>query len=63
MIFWSSILIIFIISFVLALRVASHELSVPHEVKRIKINKKNGFSGVILFLKKKIIHYTTLSSS
>jgi len=56
-----SIIIIFIISLVMAIRSAEHELSVPKEVKNIKIKKSEGLSGVILFLKKKIIHYSSSS--
>ncbi len=58
-----SIIIILIVSFFLALRSVNRELSVPEEVKNIKIERKlKGFSGVILFLKEKIIHYSTSSS-
>jgi hypothetical protein len=56
-----SIIIIFIISLVMAIRSVEHELSVPKEVKNIKIRKNEGLSGVILFLKKKIIHYSSSS--
>lgn len=58
-----SITIILIVSFFLAIRSVNRELSVPEEVKNIKIVKKiKGFSGVILFLKEKIIHYSSTSS-
>lgn len=56
------IIILFIISFVLALRALMMEFSVPAEVNKIKISPKKKISGVILFLKKKIIHYSAPSS-
>ncbi len=62
MIILFSIIVIFIISLILAIRAADKELSVPHEVRNIKIKKKQGVSGVILFLKEKIIHYSSKSS-
>lgn len=61
MILTISIIIIFIISLIMAIRSAEHELSVPKEVRSIKIKKPEGLSGVILFLKKKIIHYSSSS--
>lgn len=54
--------IILIISFILALKAVREELSVPHEVKKIKIKKSKEWYGAILFLKKKIIHYSSKSS-
>lgn len=63
MIFWGSIILISIISIILAIRSASFELSPPPEVSKLKISKKKSFSGVILFLKKKIVHYYESSSS
>lgn len=62
MIIWFSIITIFSISFFLALKSAKDELSCPPEVRKIKIRKKRkkrGLSGVILFLKKKIVHYSS----
>lgn len=57
-----SIIVIFVISLIMAIRSAEKELSVPHEVKNIRIRKKQGLSGVILFLKEKVIHYSSKSS-
>jgi hypothetical protein len=54
--------IIFLISFLWAFISLNRELSVPDEVKDIKITKRKKIFGVILFLKKKIIHYTSESS-
>jgi len=54
--------IIFIISLLLAIRDINRELSVPKSVANLKIGKKKALSGVILFLKKKIIHYSSGSS-
>lgn len=59
MITWFFILL-FIISFLLALRSVDKELSVPKELKNLKI-KRDKISGVILFLKKKIVHYSSSS--
>lgn len=59
MIIWVSIIVIFIISFILAVRSSASEFLPPHEVKKIRIRGKKRFFGVILFLKKKIIHYTS----
>lgn len=63
MIILISIIVIFIISFLMAIRSADHELSVPKEVSGLKIEKKKKMNGVILFLKEKIIHYSSDSSS
>lgn len=63
MIFWWSILIILTISIILAVRSVEHELSIPKEVSDLKITKNAPLSGVILFLKKKIVHYTSSESS
>lgn len=54
-----SIIIILIISLILAVNAAKSELSVPEEVKKIKIKKRKKLFGVILFLKEKIIHYSS----
>lgn len=63
MILTISIITIFFISLIAAIRSAEKELSIPHEVRNIKIKKsREGFSGVILFLKEKIIHYSSGSS-
>lgn len=50
----SATVIILLISFILALR-SLKELRVPHEVQ--KLIRKGKTSGVILFLREKIIHY------
>jgi hypothetical protein len=63
MIILISAIVIIIISFIMAVRSADHELSVPKEVSKIQIKKKNNMNGVILFLKEKIIHYSSDSSS
>lgn len=57
-----AIFIILVISLILAIRSVNHELSVPSEIKKIKIRKVNPTSGVILFLKRKIVHYSSKSS-
>lgn len=62
MIFSVSVIILFLISFILAVRSARTELIPPREVNNLKITKKNKISGVILFLKKKIVHYKISSS-
>lgn len=49
--------VLLITSFILAL-FSLHDLETPPEVKRL-MRKKEGVSGVILFLKKKIIHYSS----
>ncbi|MBM3284022.1 hypothetical protein FJY90_07335 [Candidatus Gottesmanbacteria bacterium] len=59
MIILISAVIIFIISLLLAIKSVASEFSAPAEVKGIKISGKKKLSGVILFLKKKIIHYTS----
>lgn len=50
-------IVILVISFILALRSLGEEMSVPDEVKNLRIRKDRGVSGVILFLKEKILHY------
>ena len=62
MIFAIGLVAIFIVSFFLALTSVKRELGIPDEVKKIRITKKKGLSGVILFLKKKIVHYSSSSS-
>ncbi|MCJ7740383.1 hypothetical protein MUP32_03640 [Candidatus Microgenomates bacterium] len=56
--------VIFIVSLFWAIKDADRELGIPEEVKKIKIVKRdqNSFRGVILFLKKKIIHYSSDAS-
>lgn len=54
-------IIIAIISVLLAYRSVEHELSVPSEVAKLKIPRKS-VAGVILFFKRKIVHYTSKSS-
>lgn len=34
------------------------EMNVPDDVKNIKIRKGNGLGGVILFFKRKAVHYS-----
>ena len=53
--------IILVVSFFWALKEVNKELSIPEKVKKIKIRKKKGLSGTILFLKEKIIHYSSES--
>lgn len=48
---------ILVISFIWAVIEASRELSVPESVRKVRIRKKKKLSGVILFLKEKVIHY------
>ena len=62
MIFWLSVVTIFILSVWLAIRASAKELSVPEHIRKIKIRQKKGLSGVILFLKKQIVHYSSDSS-
>lgn len=57
-----SILVITVLSVILAVRAAGHELSVPSEVAKLRIKKRKGIAGVIIFLKKKIIHYSSSAS-
>ncbi|OGG02996.1 hypothetical protein A2W14_04450 [Candidatus Gottesmanbacteria bacterium RBG_16_37_8] len=54
--------IILIISFLLAVIESKKELNVPKRVLKIKIKKERKLSGVILFLKEKVIHYSSDSS-
>lgn len=54
--------VLFIVSLILAIRAADTELSVPEEVKHLRLPRPQKISGVILFLKKKIIHYSSDSS-
>ncbi|OGG06081.1 hypothetical protein A3D05_04245 [Candidatus Gottesmanbacteria bacterium RIFCSPHIGHO2_02_FULL_40_24] len=56
------LILMFIVSFLLAIKEAKSELSIPEEIKKIKIRRKKPLSGVILFLKEKIIHYSSDSS-
>lgn len=58
-----SIIFIFIISVILAIIESKKELAIPEEVENLKIKRRNSLSGVILFLKDKIVHYSTHSSS
>lgn len=57
-----SILIILIISIILAVRSVDHEMTIPKEVVNLKIRKDKKTSGVILFLRKKIVHYSSKDS-
>lgn len=54
-----SLFTIFIVSLALAIKSSRKELSVPHEIAHLKIKRKKKLSGVILFLKEKIIHYSS----
>lgn len=55
-------LLILLISFILAVGAVNTELSVPVDVRKLKIPKiRKKVSGVILFLKKKIVHYSSSS--
>ncbi|MCL4338174.1 hypothetical protein M1271_00615 [Patescibacteria group bacterium] len=55
-----AIITIFIVSLILAVRSVDKEMAAPEEVKNLKINKRKKVkSGVILFLKEKIIHYSS----
>lgn len=58
-----SVIVILLISFMLAALSAGKELSVPPEVAELKIKKEKSVSGVILFFKKKIVHYSSSKSS
>jgi hypothetical protein len=58
-----SIVIILLISVILAVIESGRELSVPKELEGMKISKKNNISGVIIFLKNKVIHYSSHPSS
>lgn len=62
MIFLVSAIIIFIVSFILAILSYKSELSVPEHLKNLKITRKKTISGVILFLKNKIKHYSSSAS-
>lgn len=54
---------IFMISLMLAVRSVKNELSVPEEVKKIKIPQNKKWFGAIILLKDKIVHYSSLSKS
>lgn len=56
-----SISVILIISFIMALRSVSHEMDVPKEIRNLRITKRKGIGGVILFLRDKIVHYSSSS--
>lgn len=56
------ILIFIFVSIILAVRDAKEELSIPNSIKNIKIKRKKGISGAIVFLKEKISHYSSDSS-
>lgn len=62
MIILVSAIILFLLSFFLALKSVGSEFSAPEEVRKLKVARKKKVSGVILFLKKKIIHYSSSSS-
>lgn len=54
--------VIFIISLILAIRDAYKEKVILDTVKKLKIKKKKTIAGVILFMKKRISHYSSDSS-
>ena len=56
-----SAVIIFLFSVILAIVSSEKELGVPDEVKKMSVGKKRGLSGVILFMKNKIVHYVSSS--
>ncbi len=58
------ILVIFMVSFILAYRQLS-ELTIPKEIKDVvaAFKKKSQVWGIIVFLKDKINHYSSWSSS
>ena len=56
-----SAVIIFLFSVILAIVSSEKELVVPDEVKKMSVGKKRGLSGVILFMKNKIVHYVSSS--
>ncbi len=62
MIFWIGLIVIFFISLILAILSVKKEMSVPDEVKSIKIRNRNVLGGVILFFKRKVVHYSADSS-
>ncbi len=53
-----SAVIILAISFIFAVK-ALKDLDVPEDVKKMIIKRKKQTSGVILFLQKKVVHYTS----
>lgn len=63
MIFWIGLIVIFFVSLVLAIFSVKKEMVVPAEVKNIKIRKQNVIGGVILFFKRKAVHYSADSSA
>lgn len=56
-------IIIFLVSFFWAIKSVKKELTVPEEVARIKIPRSKKWFGVVIFLKNRIVHYTSVSSS
>lgn len=62
MIFWIGLVIIFWISLILAIFSSRKEMTAPDEVKNIKIRRRNRLGGVILFFKRKTVHYSADSS-
>ena len=63
MIFWIGLILIFLVSLILAIFSVKKEMTVPIEVKSIKIRKQNVFGGVILFFRRKVVHYSAGSSA
>ncbi|MBI2616806.1 hypothetical protein HYW55_01575 [Candidatus Gottesmanbacteria bacterium] len=62
MILLIAVIVIFVVSFFLAYKAMKKELGTPPEVENLKISRKKNIGGVILFLKKKIIHYSSDTS-
>ncbi len=56
-------IVIFLISLLLAVRSVRKELSVPEEVKKIKIPRTPKWFGTIILLKDKIVHYSSSTST
>lgn len=63
MIFWIGLIVIFFISLILAIFSMKKEMTVPFEVKNIKIRSGRSLGGVILFFKRKVVHYSADSSA
>ncbi len=57
-----SAVVLFIISAILAIRSVKKELSVPDEIKDMRVRRRIGhpFSGTIVFFKEKIVHYSSV---
>lgn len=62
MIILGSSIVLFLLSLLLAIRASQKELAPPMRLPRLR-GKKKGTHGVILFLAKKIVHYSSQTSS